>query len=636
MKKEFTLENFFVYDGNRVAFLAAQKIIQFPGEIFNPYYVYSNTGLGKTHLLWAVYNELVKKHPAAFFSGRDFEKHLETTADFTTLVIADDIFKLQEKYDTALLDFIDAYMKGGKQLCFSGNVAPRDLKNLSPRIISRIEGGLVCDIQPPKEMALTDIIRKKSAEFGVIVPDDIVLELAQISGGSFRTIEGMLKRLVAYASLGNLNFDVANIRLILKEFYPKGLSGSVPSLLEELKKNATEVLQEVTEKIDRREEYKERKYIWEMKGFDTTALDPLMDGDIDNLSAAYNEFIRKVEKLVELQKAYGAINTAAFPDEAMKIETMLFSPDKIGEIEELIDRMRVPAPVEEPDKSFATFIVGQCNQVAESFYRENVLPNIGAKYNPFIIVGARGCGKTHLLRAIEKDLRARGRRTYFQSLSTSFDLDPAQLPACEVLIVDDLSSMREAPEAARSYLARTIMEFVRAEKEVIISSDRGGDDEAYRQYEKTIFDLGMEVQLQPPSADVAEKIIRARKSPEEAAALLGGGLPVFVSFEALVQFIESGPEPVPEEKESVIEEPLVSLGLPGEEAAEEAAEPTGEAPAVPAVSAEETAPAVEEAGPKEEPAVPVAEAVPEVQLKPVRVERLIVSEISGELIEENY
>jgi chromosomal replication initiator protein len=68
-KRGFNFDNFYVYDGNRVAYLAGQKIIQFPGELFNPFYVYSATGLGKTHLLWAIHAELSKRSNILLFTA---------------------------------------------------------------------------------------------------------------------------------------------------------------------------------------------------------------------------------------------------------------------------------------------------------------------------------------------------------------------------------------------------------------------------------------------------------------------------------------------------------------------------------------------------------------------------------------
>lgn len=89
MKREINFENFHIHDGNKVAYLAAQKVIEFPGELFNPFYVYCNTGLGKTHLLRAIHYELKKKGNVLFFSAQEFEKQLEEKKEFDAPIIID-------------------------------------------------------------------------------------------------------------------------------------------------------------------------------------------------------------------------------------------------------------------------------------------------------------------------------------------------------------------------------------------------------------------------------------------------------------------------------------------------------------------------------------------------------------------
>src|SRR4030042_757626 len=330
MKRKLNIENFYVYDGNKIAILAIKKIIEFPGELFNPLYIYSATGLGKSHLYWALHDELNKKIKTLYFSIKDFEQYLEKTKIYDTPLIIDDRHALDERFGELLLGLIDSFVATNRQICFSGNVAPRELTKFDSRLWSRLEGGLVCDIVAPKEFALVELIKRKSEEQGILLPDEVSLEIAQISTGSIRTIEGMINALGAYSSLGNLQLDSSNVRMILKDFYPKGIYSPVSSLLEELKKNASEVLQQVSESIDERGEYREKIYIWEMKGFDTSSLKPLIDSDINDFRREYDVFIKKVEKLMELQKEYGSIDFGDHPDEAMQIESMLFSPDRVA------------------------------------------------------------------------------------------------------------------------------------------------------------------------------------------------------------------------------------------------------------------------------------------------------------------
>lgn len=618
MKRAFNFDNFYVYDGNRVAYLAAQKIVQFPGEIFNPFYIYSGTGLGKTHLLWAIHTELNKKITTLFFNGKEFEKYLDETKEFNTPIIVDDIYTISDKYQAAFRDIIDIFLANNKQLCFSGNIAPRDLKNFNPKLVSRLEGGLVCDIQPPKEIALVEMIKKKSEEMGIILPDETALELAQLSTGSFRAIEGMVNRLVAYASLGNLSIDIDSVRIILKEFYPRGIYSPVSSLLEELKKNASEILQEVSEKMDMREEYKERIYIWEMKGFDTASLKPLLEGELEKLATAYNEFIKKVERLIELQKEFGASDTANFPNEAMMIETMLFSPEKIVEIEKIIDKIKAkPQPVE-PTKTLETFFIGESNKPAYELYQNTILPSLGSKFNPFVIIGKKGTGKTHFLEAIYNDVKKQGKLPILYDLAVKNEISGKDLKDIDVLLVDNFSFILSAPDDLRKNFFKNILDFIKQDKEVILGTEAPPYDLSLFASEKVIFELGIEVLLNPPSRDIVERYIESRLTQPAAEQVIKNGLPNFVSFYEVIDYLNTyiAEQPVVRPEPS---EEIISLGLPGEEIKEE-------------VLKEET-PVLKAEIEKEKEIKLLIEEVP---LRKLKEDRLIIPEILGDLIEENY
>ncbi|MEO0142578.1 MAG: DnaA/Hda family protein [candidate division WOR-3 bacterium] len=614
--KNISLENFYVYEGNRVAYLAAQKIIQFPGEIFNPFYIFSGGSFGKTHLLWAIYEELKKKGEVFIFTGKEFEKYLADTDVFNTPVIVDDLHLISDKYQEKLLTMIDVLLLNNRQMCFSGNVAPRELKNLNQKIISRLEGGLVCDILPPKELQLVEFIKKKSEEKGVIIPDEIALELTHLAVGSLRTVEGMVNRLAAYASLGNVSLDLGNIRLILKEFYPKGIYSPVSSLLEELKKNADEVLNEIAEGVDLRKEYKEKIYIWEMKGFDISGLKPLIEGDIEVLTNAYNEFIKKVERLIELQKEFGTLDTSKAPEEAIKVETMLFSPDKIPDIEKLIAEIKSRTLETEMPPKFAEYLVGECNQTAYDIYHNSIVPNLGKRFNPFIIFGGKGTGKTYLLEAISDDLKRRHYKVYFNDLAQGSGFTFEEEAGFNALILDNFSSIFSADEKRRKDFFELMMSFIKNDRPVFIASLPFPENVALSDDERLTFELGIEVFLSPPTPDIIEKILRKRLKEAELEEAQKKGIPAFNSFYEIDEYVNSLLKKMPE-PEAVSE--IVHLGLPGEE------EPTS----VP-VEQEIT----EKSTPEKQ--VVLEELAPHPPLKKLKEERLILTHIADELIEENF
>jgi len=633
IKKTVDFENFYVYEGNKVAFMAAQKIIQFPGEIFNPLYVYSTGSYGKTYFLWALHGELTKKEPALLFTPKEFEDYLQSTSQFDSAIFVDDINRINEKYQDSMLAMVDILISKNKQLCFCGNVPPRELKNLSAKLISRLEGGLVCDLQTPREMALVDFIKKKSEERGIIIPDDIALELTQLSAGSFRTIDGMLNRLVAYASLGNITFDLNTVRLILKEFYPRGIYSPVASLVEELKKSADAVLSEISEKKDPHSEYKEKIYIWEMKGFDTSELKPLLEGDIEPLANAYNTFIKKIEKLIELQKEFGAIDVSKFPEEAMKIETMLFSPDKIEEIGNLLSIIKEKLKGKEK-KPFEDYLVSECNRTAIALYEKTISPNLGKKFNPYVVMGQSGTGKTFLCQAIYEDLKIKGYDSVVLDFTQALTELQKSISNKDALLIDNFHKILQIEENLRNEYIEIILDFIKRECAVFIFSEPFTQDVKFTENEKLIFEFGVEATLNEPDPDITKTILSLKLAPEEFEDLQSKGIPQFKNFNEIDDFINNlkvpavAPE-VPPGRE------IVSLGLPGEEVTppvSEVVEPVSEAVEIKAPEPQqlEITETIEPAA-VSEPPVSVEEP-----LKRMKEQRLLIQEIIDELLEENY
>ncbi|MCX7995738.1 MAG: DnaA/Hda family protein [candidate division WOR-3 bacterium] len=621
MKKNFGFENFYVYEGNKVAFIAAKKIVQFPGEIFNPFYIYASGSYGKTYFLWTIYNELSKKEPVLIFTPKEFEEYLQKNTQFDSAILVDDINRVNDKFQDAILTMIDVLITRNKQMCFSGNVPPRELKNLGSKVISRLEGGLVCDLQAPHEIALVEFIKKKSEERGIIIPDEIALELTQLSGGSLRTIDGMLNRLVAYASLGTFTFDLNTIRLILKEFYPRGVYSPVSSLVEELKKSADEVLSEIAEVKDPRTEYKEKIYIWEMKGFDTSELKPLLDGDIETLIAGYNTFIKKVERLIELQKEFGTLDVSKFPEEAMKIETMLFSPDKISEIETLIDSIKRRLKAETRPR-FEGFIISDCNRTAIELYEKTILPAFGKEFNPYIILGNAGTGKTFLCQKIADDLRQSGFSPLIFDFEENLENFLEEINRPDALLVDNFHKLFTAREELRKMVTEKIFELVKQEVGVIIFSEPLGDINL-TESEKILLRSGIEATLKDPDDAIVELYLKSKLSIEEFDGVKKTGIPRFQNFKEIDAFITDLRTSVAPVIEEGPKEEFIMLGLPGEEEIQVAAE---------AKDVEH----VVEVTQVIEPGVKTVEPKVEVSLKKFKENCLIIQEIQDELIEENY
>jgi hypothetical protein len=335
MARDYTFENFHMYEGNKVACLAAKKVIELPGEIFNPFYVYGAEGLGKTHLLRAINNDLSRRFTTLFLSVDAFEKIIEENRGLDSPLIVDDLHLMHDDYKERLQDIVERALTDNIQLCFSADAPPHAIRNFSPKLCSLIESGLICELQPPDGQARIEVIRMKADEAGIILSDEVTSELAHVATGSVTMLENMISRLVTYSSMGNLPIDTDSIRLILKESYPKKKGLYVSSILKEINKKEFWMLSDIGGH-DLRDEYELRMHLFEMKGFDVASLRERSGGDDDELKHAYEDFTERVRRLLKLQSLFINIDREKNPVEAMKIESMLFDPARVEDIEKMV------------------------------------------------------------------------------------------------------------------------------------------------------------------------------------------------------------------------------------------------------------------------------------------------------------
>jgi hypothetical protein len=427
----------------------------------------------------------------------------------------------------------------------------------------------------------------------------------------------------------------------------------------------------VSEKLDVREEYKEKIYIWKMKGFDTTVLKPLLEGDVEKLKKTYDEFIKKVERLIELQKEFGSLNTSNFPDEAMKIESMLFSPEHVDDIEELIAKIKQVVRVAQAKRkrAFEDYLIGACNKDAYDLYKEQVVKNLGEKFNPFMVFGKEGTGRTRFLEEVRIDLESVDKVVCFVDLGVEDAVHQLEKTnSFDVLIMDNFHNIFSYNKELRKKVFDIVRNFLGSGKAVIFSSATFSSDVVLEEDEKSIFELGIEVALKEPSSDVVESYIKTKLEPDKAESLIGKGLPEFAAFFKIDDFISdmvkqgiASVAAVPvsevfERTEAPAEQEVVPLGLLGEtiEAGEVASEETSvvslglpgeevtkEETGIPdkgeeIAGLEVSQQTVEQTSPeklKEKTEPPVVKGEP---LKEIREERFIVKEIRGELIEDNY
>ncbi len=238
LNARYTFDNFIVGPSNRLAHAGARAVAQAPGQVYNPLFLYGPAGLGKTHLMHAIANEIVKAGTVdpsriAYISGEAFTSHFVTsirehrTEDFrrkwrsVDLWLVDDIQFIagKEKTNEEFFHTFNALYQTGKQIVICSDRSPRELRMMDDRLRSRFECGLIADVAPADLETRLAILHRKAESERMRIPDDVLLYMARLVQSNIRTLEGALVRLIAYASLVNSPVTTELAASVLERYY---------------------------------------------------------------------------------------------------------------------------------------------------------------------------------------------------------------------------------------------------------------------------------------------------------------------------------------------------------------------------------------------------------------------------------
>ena len=220
---KYNFDNFVVGSSNRFAYKACTVVAEFPAVRYNPFFIYGPSGLGKTHLLCAISNEYGKRFKHAkliYVNGEDFANELiDTLAEKSRqrmqnfkdkyrncdMLLIDDIHFIAGKPATQEEFFhtFNVLYESGKQIIFTSDRPPKEMKTLEERLTSRFESGLIVDIQPPDMELRIAILKRKSEDMGIKISNEVLFFLAENISTNIRQIEGAIKKLNAYSYLNN-------------------------------------------------------------------------------------------------------------------------------------------------------------------------------------------------------------------------------------------------------------------------------------------------------------------------------------------------------------------------------------------------------------------------------------------------
>ena len=218
---EFTFETFVVGPSNQLACSAARAVADAPGQHYNPLFIYGSSGLGKTHLLYAIAHVIRKKNPSAkilYIKGdefiNDFVDSVRTgkAGEFRVkyreadLMLVDDIQFVAGKVETQNEFFhtFNTLYESKRQLVLTSDRPPHEMAQLDDRLRTRFEWGLMADVQPPTLETRIAILKNKAAQLGFIIPDDIAHYIATKITANVRQLEGTVKKIKAFRDLDGI------------------------------------------------------------------------------------------------------------------------------------------------------------------------------------------------------------------------------------------------------------------------------------------------------------------------------------------------------------------------------------------------------------------------------------------------
>ena len=244
LNPKYTFDTFVTGKSNNFAHAAAMAVADKPGITYNPFFMYGGVGLGKTHLMHAIGNRVLKNHPemrVLYVSSEQFTNEIiqaiqQGTSDKfrqkyrnIDVLLIDDIQFISGKTSTQEEFFhtFNTLYDAQKQVILSSDRPPREVERLEERLRSRFEWGLTTDIQAPDLETRIAILKNKAQSDHFVVPDDVMVYIASRIDSNIRELEGALTRVVAFASLTKRPVTTDLVAEALKDIFPNGKAKEV-------------------------------------------------------------------------------------------------------------------------------------------------------------------------------------------------------------------------------------------------------------------------------------------------------------------------------------------------------------------------------------------------------------------------
>jgi chromosomal replication initiator protein len=410
---------------NRLAFTAAKAVAESPGTVYNPLFIYARPGLGKTHLLMGIghaarainprltaeyltLDEFVESFHAAVAAGQG-EAYRRRFSDVDLLLVDDVQFLTHRREMQAeLLRLSDALQTTNRQIVLTSDRPPAEIEALDERLIRRFAGGLVIDIAAPDYETRVAILRRKADERRASFGEGVLEAVGSLVIDNVRELLGALNRLVAFQAVSDTPLQPAQARALaggaelVAEQPPK--TGNA-ARVDEFSDFLSEVSATVAQQVDSwRTKVAAAILRWEGEGFSIARLEVLLQQE---MTADPEQVLRQFESDVRRLQALHAEASELAP--SLAGSSAFRDPEDIAGAEAVTQRAREgahPPPAPLPIWRLDDLFESPGNRMALQAARA-VAGEPARRYNPLVIVGASGVGKTHLLHALGNALATR-------------------------------------------------------------------------------------------------------------------------------------------------------------------------------------------------------------------------------------
>jgi chromosomal replication initiator protein len=508
-----TFDRFVVGANNRLAAAAARAVAESPGSTYNPLFIYGGHGLGKSHLLSAVAALTATRWPdievrredgahfaaayAASLSSGETDVFLAAYARVGMLLL-DDVHELagHAAAQVGLAGVVDALVDDGRQVVLSAEALPQDIDMVDEALLRTLSQGLLVDLSPPDLETRVAILSRMATEQGLDLSADVVDDLARRE----------------YRDIKELGVALDEIAERQKKPAPQLNGGEFASFLSDVQV----VVQQHVESW--RGRLREAIAHWQAEGYRTGVLERAVDlpraPDVAGLTATFSA---AVDHLRNLERHARQL------DPSLVGHPVFRDPERMTEAEDLVERAvggGTPSRGPIPALSREAFEVGASNQMAVHA-ADAVVAEPAVRYNPLVLYGPSGVGKTHLVNAIGNALLQRSGATAIVACVNaqelvdelidavrdgSVDRWRARYRSMAALIVDDIQFLGGKERTQEEFFG-IFNALIETRKQVILTSDRVPADITDLEARlRSRFEGGLVVPIQSPDRALRERL----------------------------------------------------------------------------------------------------------------------------------